>query len=262
MDATGNAYVTGQFYGTSATCYDAAGQQANAPTWNSVGNNDGYVIKYDPYGNLWQPSVPVVSTPPQSTAIVAGGSVTFTVAASGYTPMLYQWQRNGVNIANATTASYTPPSPTLADHGAQFTCIVSNYGGTTATSAATLSVFATAIEVWRFDHFGTNANVGSAADDADPDSDGLKNLVEYALGSDPLLSSAAAAPVAVISGGSLSMNITQPPGVSGITYGAEWSPNLADWYALSDTVSGAQHVFAASIAGNPRLFMRFKVTRP
>ena len=165
-------------------------------------------------------------------------------------------------LANATSASYTPPSPTLADHRAQFTCIVSNYGGTTTTSAATLSVFATGIEVWQFDFFGTNANAGSAADDADPDSDGLKNIIEYALGSNPLLSNAAAAPVAAISGGSLSMNITQPADVGGVTYGAEWSANFLDWYPISDAGSGAQHSFAAPIAGNPQLFMRFKVTRP
>lgn len=57
------------------------------------------------------------------------------------------------------------------------------------------------------------------------------------------------------------MNITQRP-VSGMTYGAEWSPNLVDWNSLTTAGNGAQHVFAASIAGNPRLFMRLKVTRP
>lgn len=264
MDATGNAYVTGQFYGTNATFYDAAGQQANAPTWNSVGNNDGYVIKYDPNGNLWQPSLPVVSTPPQSTAIVAGGSVTFTVAASGYTPILYQWQRNGVNVVGATSASYTPPSPTLADHGAQFTCVVSNYGGTTNSAAATLNVFATAIEVWRFSYFGTNANTGSAADDADPDKDGLKNLIEYALGSDPLGSSASAAPVAGIVGGNLSMTVTQLAAVSGITYGAEWSATLNgnDWQAIADSGTGLTHAFSNPIGSASRMFMRMKITTP
>lgn len=41
------------------------------------------------------------------------------------------------------------------------------------------------IEDWRMTHFGTSSNEGDAANDADPDGDGFKNLVEYALGTDP-----------------------------------------------------------------------------
>lgn len=37
------------------------------------------------------------------------------------------------------------------------------------------------ISDWRFAHFGTYSNSGNAADDADPDYDGIANLVEYAL---------------------------------------------------------------------------------
>ncbi|MGD9417549.1 MAG: S8 family serine peptidase [Verrucomicrobiota bacterium JB025] len=38
---------------------------------------------------------------------------------------------------------------------------------------------------WRWDHFQTSANSGSAADTSDPDADGLVNLIEFALGTDP-----------------------------------------------------------------------------
>lgn len=56
VDDDGSAYVTGQFYGTGATFYDASGAQSGSPTWNSLGNNDGYVIKYAADGSLWQPA--------------------------------------------------------------------------------------------------------------------------------------------------------------------------------------------------------------
>jgi hypothetical protein len=55
VDADGCAYVTGQFYGTGATHYAATGPLTGAPVWNSTGQNDAYVIKYDPDGNLWTP---------------------------------------------------------------------------------------------------------------------------------------------------------------------------------------------------------------
>jgi hypothetical protein len=56
VDDDGNAYVTGQLYGAGIIGYDANGVQANSPIWNSLGQNDGYVIKYDRSGNLWQPA--------------------------------------------------------------------------------------------------------------------------------------------------------------------------------------------------------------
>ncbi|MGD7653958.1 MAG: hypothetical protein ACQCXQ_12130, partial [Verrucomicrobiales bacterium] len=43
----------------------------------------------------------------------------------------------------------------------------------------------TAHENWRFLHFGSYDNSGTAADDYDADSDGLVNLIEYATGTDP-----------------------------------------------------------------------------
>ncbi|PYJ02429.1 MAG: hypothetical protein DME25_15960, partial [Verrucomicrobia bacterium] len=47
----------------------------------------------------------------------------------------------------------------------------------------------TPLATWRQAHFGTAGNSGSAADTADPDHDGLINLVEYAFNSDPLAAS-------------------------------------------------------------------------
>ncbi len=40
-------------------------------------------------------------------------------------------------------------------------------------------------EAWRWEHFGSPDNSGHAADDQDPDGDGLVNLIEYALGLNP-----------------------------------------------------------------------------
>ena len=47
------------------------------------------------------------------------------------------------------------------------------------------TVTPTGIEAWRYVHFNLTADYGIAADLADPDGDGLVNLAEYALGTDP-----------------------------------------------------------------------------
>jgi hypothetical protein len=45
---------------------------------------------------------------------------------------------------------------------------------------------ATPIETWRVEHFGLTDNAGDAADTADVEPDGLDNLMEYALGGNPV----------------------------------------------------------------------------
>ncbi len=69
-------------------------------------------------------------------------NATFSVTAGGTGPFSYQWLRNGAAIAGATASTYTTPTLSLADNGAQFAVTVGNAAGTaTVTStAATLSV--------------------------------------------------------------------------------------------------------------------------
>ena len=50
---------------------------------------------------------PSITTHPANQTVPAGGTATFTVAASGSPPLSYQWQRNGVDIPGATSASYS-----------------------------------------------------------------------------------------------------------------------------------------------------------
>ncbi|MBI3852661.1 MAG: DUF5060 domain-containing protein [Verrucomicrobia bacterium] len=58
----------------------------------------------------------------------------------------------------------------------------------------------TPIATWRQSHFGAADNTGNAADTADPEGDGLINIVEYAFNSDPLTASATPLSFALING--------------------------------------------------------------
>jgi hypothetical protein len=49
--------------------------------------------------------------------------------------------------------------------------------------------------MWRARHFGASATSPVAADDADPDADGIPNKLEFALVSDPLRDAKAQAPL-------------------------------------------------------------------
>jgi hypothetical protein len=66
------------------------------------------------------------------------------------------------------------------------------------------------------------------------------------------------------SGGSFFYSFTQPDGVTGITYGAEWSPTLAagSWQPTADTGSGPRHIFSVPLRNNTKVFVRLVVTEP
>ena len=50
---------------------------------------------------------PTITTQPVSQTVVAGGNVTFSVAATGSEPMLYRWYRDGAEISGATSPLLT-----------------------------------------------------------------------------------------------------------------------------------------------------------
>lgn len=77
---------------------------------------------------------------PVDQRVQVGRPATFTVAATGSTPLRYQWQRDGIDIPGATAASYTTPPTTVADNGAVFRVIVSNSAGSVTSDPATLRV--------------------------------------------------------------------------------------------------------------------------
>ncbi len=89
---------------------------------------------------------PAIQVPPASAVVDQGDSVTFGVLAQGSGTLAYQWQRNGANIAGATSATYTIDEVTAADHQASFRVVVTNAVGSTTSAAAVLSVNTGAVD--------------------------------------------------------------------------------------------------------------------
>lgn len=85
------------------------------------------------------PTAPGIATPPASLSREVGQSASFTVTATGSSPLNYQWQKNSVNINNATQSSYTINNLTMLDAG-RFRVTVSNAGGLVTSSEALLTV--------------------------------------------------------------------------------------------------------------------------
>src|SRR5262249_40286045 len=60
--------------------------------------------------------------------------------AVGTAPITYQWNKNGLPIGGATSASYTTPPTTNGDNGANFTVTVANSVNSFTSPSVTLTV--------------------------------------------------------------------------------------------------------------------------
>ena len=85
---------------------------------------------------------------------------------AGLTPGTY-------TLEFTTVAGFPPPARTnVVVEGGKLKTVTFTYGSAE-------------LENWRMTHFGTTENIGSAADDADPDADGSPNIDEFVAGTDP-----------------------------------------------------------------------------
>jgi hypothetical protein len=78
----------------------------------------------------------VLTGQPASLTVTEGQTATFSVAATGTSPLTYQWYSNGVAITGANAASYTTPSTFSAMNGTLYAVAVSNsFSGVLSTNA-------------------------------------------------------------------------------------------------------------------------------
>jgi len=144
--ASGSATLTYQWFfngaaisgAASATYTVTAPQSASAGTYSViVSNTVGSVASF---GAILTVNNPVVITAqPVSQWLTVGSPVTFNVDVTGTAPFTYQWRRNSVAIAGATSSSYTIPSAQTADAG-NYTVVVTNAAGSVTSSTAILKV--------------------------------------------------------------------------------------------------------------------------
>jgi outer membrane protein assembly factor BamB len=103
---------------------------------------------------------PVVTTQPISHTLNIGGSMTFSVAATGTEPLIYRWRRNGVFLGPSTENSTLTLKNVQPEQAGTYRVVVSNTAGEVMSEAAELvviEVFYTLL--WKFK---TGGNVKSS----------------------------------------------------------------------------------------------------
>ncbi|MBS0632467.1 MAG: immunoglobulin domain-containing protein [Verrucomicrobia bacterium] len=88
------------------------------------------------------PSLPVITTQPQSQAVASGATVQFTVKATGRPAPTYQWSLNGAQLAGATAATLTIANAGAVNAG-DYTVTVTNALGSVTSNRAGLVINST-----------------------------------------------------------------------------------------------------------------------
>jgi hypothetical protein len=86
-------------------------------------------------GHMW------FITPPDSVSVNPGATATFTAAVvGGMGAITYQWQKDGVDITDATTTAYVKTGVQATDNGTSYTCTASDANESVTSVAAILTV--------------------------------------------------------------------------------------------------------------------------
>jgi hypothetical protein len=82
---------------------------------------------------------PVITAQPTGQTVTAGQNATFSVAAGGSAPLIYQWSFNGTSIVNATNATLTLTN-VLGGAAGNYFVVAANLNGSVTSSVAILTV--------------------------------------------------------------------------------------------------------------------------
>lgn len=84
-------------------------------------------------------SAPTITAQPASTTVLEQQPASFSVTATGTVPLSYEWRRNGLPIAGATSATLAITAALAADHGARYSAVVTNSAGSVTSTEAVLT---------------------------------------------------------------------------------------------------------------------------
>ncbi|HXQ98331.1 MAG TPA: hypothetical protein VN774_07805 [Candidatus Limnocylindrales bacterium] len=86
------------------------------------------------------PQPPTITTQPAAQTVNAGQTATFSVTATGASPLAYQWFLNQAAIKGATSATYTTPTLVPSDSGNIYFVFITNSNGSAESTPVTVTV--------------------------------------------------------------------------------------------------------------------------
>ncbi len=183
------------------------------------------------------------------------GSSTLVITTSGSAPTPGTY-----TLLSAASGTGSGTLPTLS--------LPAGWSGSLQRSGNNLNLLITGRtpqETWRTTHFGTWQATGSSADTADPDGDGLNNLLEYALNGTPTDATSAPLPTASLlpaPSSTLQLTFFRARPAADVTYTVQASSDLVTWTDLAinpGTVGQNVTVTDTPPTGAANRFLRLRV---
>jgi Pectate lyase superfamily protein len=164
-------------------------------------------------------------------------------------------------------------TPTANQLGSATITVMASDGGLTVSDSFVVVVTGTALETWRFAHFASTAGTDAGGDLADPNRDGVVNLLEFFLNRNPnATSTGAGLPALARTGATLEFTYARSiAAMSLLAHAVEWSDTLApaSWSSagVAEQIlnnNGTVQQVKATLPAGPggRRFVRLKVTKP
>lgn len=188
------------------------------------------------------------------------GETKSALVATDPTGLVVDLRYDGGQAAPVGTGTYEVTAVVVSDH----------YQGS-ASGTLVISPELTALQAWRKEYFGTPDGLGQGADAADPDHDGLMNLMEFATGTDPTTPSITPVSLDFADDGRLEFTYHRlRAAIPEVVFLVEWSDSPGDEGWTSDQVipsapvpstDGRRETVRALLPeGNGRRFVRLRVT--
>ena len=184
-----------------------------------------------------------------------------------------QWSKtSGPGTAAFADATAVNTTAIFSSAGTYVLRLTADDGEVRTFDEATITVL-TPIEAWRQQQFGANANDPAiSGDNADPNHNGLANLLEYAFALDPNATTASGQPAVARTAGEVSLTFTRRSAAPDIMLTVEWSDDLTplSWSTAGVSyqvtpIDAAHEMVKAAVATDgavPQRVLRVKVTRP
>ena len=173
----------------------------------------------------------------------------------------------GAGSATATVA-VTPVSDALAEGDRTVTVAVAGDFGLAGDPAQTavVTIQDKPFDAWRFARFSTAelSDSSISGETADPDHDGIPNLIEYALGLNPKSPDHLPVTLADV-GGYLAITSPKSASATDVTWSAETSGDLKSWSPAVITTNTSTAFAARDTVlktGAAKRFIRLKIIRP
>ena len=209
---------------------------------------------------------PTISTQPQGVSTAWGAAFDLEVELQDDNGASFQWRKDGIEIPGASSTTLAISQATSMDEGV-YDVLVTKDGDTVISDSASVTVTSSGVERWKEVAF---EDPFSEVTDAqlDPDLDGLINLIEYAIGSDPTSPTAIQLPQVgfqqILSDQYVIYSYLKNPNAVDISISAEYTDDLASpsWIPISDFLNGIRiedsgDAFLVKVPRETACFIRF-----